>query len=491
MSKAITDYSDRELSAYLCVEFESMNLQRIDKALGEIDAIGFESFADEFKCLLYYNIANGWSYKEQLSREEPDFRNETIGKQIYYTRLALLNFHAVSNRLKSNILTNLGNLYSRLGRFHEAVKMWHQAIEYTPDFGMAIGNLGMAIYNYGAVVYEQTPQILYLHTSYHKLRKSCASGSTQENAKELFQQIIDSIEVVNSPTTFDRAINYRDILKEEPIENVNYRRWCIDNTLVLNFVNDITKHDAAAYDSLYLPTMTIRNIAQLSRKEPFFLSMFNEIKQQYASVRYFVYKGLERDTTHFSDKNNFLVDTMDNSNHSYNIELMKSGFKQCYSILDKIAYFIHEYLGLSGKKANVSFKSVWFEKNNVRDIFNDSANFAFRALFWMSKDLNYSREGERLNPEAEIMAKLRNYMEHRSLKIVDDCCEVYTTDDELTLIISRQDFAQKSIGLLNFVRAAIINLMVGIHIYEQSSSAELNCCCVERTYTSLEDEDKL
>lgn len=460
----LQDSTPQEVCNYLAYIFESKNLGLIERGLEAADSIHTEKFPDDVRCMFYYNLSNGWSYKEQLTRATPSFNSEYVAKQIYCTRLALKHSNATSDFHKSQIWTNLGNLYSHLGRLSEAINAWGKAIKFTPDFGMAIGNMGQCIYKYGGALFDQKLRIIFLHTSYRLLKKAISSETSQTEAKTEYEKIIKSIESVNKPEVFSKDIHYHNILCNEPAPQVRYWEWCISNKLVLNSLNDIIVNNAAAYDTIGSPDMSFEGRELPQSKVDFYFSMFNEIKQQYASARYFIYKGTLRNDTHFSDRNDFLAMKTDYSNYSYNLELMKAGFKQCYSVLDKIAFCIAEYLNLGMDKNRISFTSIWYDKKGVRQIFTDSNNPFFTALFWLSKELKTS--ADKLNPDAEASADLRNFMEHKSLNVVDYSNSIYITEDGLTLTISRGDFEDKIISLLAIVRSAILYFLHGIHFAE-------------------------
>ena len=478
----------KEVCNCLAYLFDSENLWFVEQGLNVIDSISTENFSNNEKCMFYYNITNGWSCKERLTYTTPLFNSEYISRQIYYTRLALKNSDNTPKIHKSQIWTNLGNLYSHLGRLSEALNAWNRALEYTPNFGMAIGNMGQCIYKYGGAIFEEKLRRIFLHTSYQLLKQAASLDTSQDDAKMEYNKILKSIESVNKPEIFAKNIIYNDILQNEPENLICYWQWCLSHKLVLNPLNDLITHNSAAYDTLGLPSIHIEGDNRPQSKIDFYFSMFNEIKQQYASARYFIYKGTFRSNTHFSDKNNLLAMKTDYSNYSYNLELMKAGFKQCYSILDKIAYFMNEYLNLGINKKRIYFSSMWEDdKSNIRNVFTDNYNPFFKALYWLSKDLKTSKD--KLNPDAEAIAELRNFMEHKSLNIVDYCDSISTTEDKLTLTISREDFENKSISLLALVRSAIIYFLHGIH-FRESQKPENTGLYVPMEYMSLDDDWK-
>ena len=113
--------------------------------------------------------------------------------------------------------------------------------------------------------------------------------------------------------------------------------------------------------------------------------------------------------------------------YSLNIEKVKVAFRLCYSIFDKIAYLLNIYLKLGIASNKVSFRNIWHENANCRnpirdDIFKESRS-ALRGLFWLSKDLDEKGDSP-IEPEAKEIATIRNYIEHKSFKVVESVNEI-------------------------------------------------------------------
>ena len=72
------------------------------------------------------------------------------------------------------------------------------------------------------------------------------------------------------------------------------------------------------------------------------------------------FHGTSTEGLHFSDKNAYLMNTFDYPDYGYAIEHVKSSFRISYSILDKIAFLLNEYLSLNIKETRVSFRSIWY-----------------------------------------------------------------------------------------------------------------------------------
>lgn len=452
---------------------EQGNIQDLEKGLEMSDKQNLEKFQDHDKMIFHYNIANGWSYLQMLnqklnSSEFWSFKFQELEKQIIHLRLALKFSDSVTDDFnKCQILTNLGNLFSHIGRFSEAQLFWRKAVIKIPDFPMAVGNIGFGLFHYAKILYDIGHQSLFLKFAYKYLCKS-QSLDIYKEAKESFQKIVVDLE-----TRFDKQqlLNIQDldnfklgISKSE----VEYRRWCLNSQLFLNPLNDITIQSIASHDCLLLPSMTLK-----FDQPPFYQTVFNQIKQEYASARFLLFEGVNHKKKHFSDRKNLQMDTLDYATYSFSIEKIKIAFRICYSLLDKIGYLLNDYLELGFKPEQVSFKKIWYVYKNNKPVdlnpkISGSKNWAFRGLFWLSKDLYEKQDSiylSSIEPDAQELATMRNFIEHKSFKTVE-FGDSKMVDNGLTYLISRDEFEIKAIKLFELVRAAIIYLSLGINLEE-------------------------
>jgi len=266
--------------------------------------------------------------------------------------------------------------------------------------------------------------------------------------------------------TFKRKNN------REKKELIDYRNWCLKNILYLNPLNDLGSLEIACNDCINIPSI-ISNL----KRPPIYFSLFNQMKQEYGTARYFLYNSFKNNRPHFSDEDVVIIDTLDNSQYSFYIENLKISFRLAYSILDKIAYLLNDYLKLGIPSHKISFKSLWF--NNYKDkellpLFKNSTNWALRGLYWLSKDL-YEKDDDFdtvIEPEAQKIAKIRNFIEHKSFKVISDDSsleDIFEFDLDISYVISRSVFEAKTLKLLKLARASIIYLSIALNDEEKNN----------------------
>lgn len=469
---------------------EGRNLVTLSKGLEFAKKMNVSNFSNEEKTHYYYNVSNGWEYKLQLSSTPNDikFNNDELINTILNIRLALIYCDFPNCEfMKSQLFVNLGNTFSHLGRSSEAIPLWEMALECNPNFGMAIGNLGFGVFHYGKVMPSSTHMVIFSQYAYKKLKAALSSEDVYLDAKNAFQDLIKSIEDVIGSKNLNHNFNLENHSLGESSLEIKYREWSLQNKLFLNYLNDIYTLPIAGHDCLELPSITMKI------NEPLvFHDIFNQIKQEFISARYFVYTGLKADVPHFADKGNTITNTLDFSQYSLNIETLKSGFRMCYSIFDKIAVFINKYFDLEIPIHRVNFSKIWYiydkqgKPKDLKEQIKSSENWILRGLYWLSRDIYYDEIGT-ADPEAQDIAKIRNYVEHKSFKI-GNVDKMEETNDGLTLVVNREYFEDKCLKTLKIVRAAIIYLSLAVHLSEGKKSLDGNT--VPITLPSIDDDFK-
>ena len=260
----------------------------------------------------------------------------------------------------------------------------------------------------------------------------------------------------------------KNIEQSDESDEHEYRMWVSQNCLALNTLNDLDYSVNQAYDPLHLPEM----VAKIEERYPRFHGLFNQIKQEYCSARFMIYEGTQNSkfSPHFSDKDVFLINTLDYPVYGLNIEMVKSAYRTIYSLFDRIGYFLNEYYSLGLPQKRVSFGGVWGNKTNL--IKRAETNYLLKALYWIKKDLygnSVSDYKDHIDPVLNRTYKIRNIMEHRYLKILSysNIFEEDSEIDELATSISIEEFHDLAINLLRTCREAVILLVMIINVEEK------------------------
>lgn len=454
------------------LSLDNESLEGIQHAFKLSQQISIQTLNDENYTTLHYNLSNGWSYlrklKYQNTHNDWSFQMEELTKEIFHLRKAISSpgFQKIIKVRQCQIYTNIGNSFSYIGRFVEAQGFWDKAINILPQFSMAIGNKANGLFHYGVTLFDEIHQNIFMIFSFHHLGSALALEQyLDRNAKQGMQQLYDSLNLRINDEYKLKLPNLNNYDLGDDMQLVDYRKWCLKNQLFINPLNDLGNYSIASHDCLNLPTLILKR-----NRPPVFLNLYNQIKQEYGTARYAYYTSIQRYNPHFSDTDIVLVQTMETIQYSFYIEQLKISFRLSYSILDKIAYLLNDFLNLGIEAHKISFRSLWYSntsKMTLRPFFSSCDNWPLRGLYWLSKDL-YEKENEYdsvLEPEAKDIASLRNFIEHKGFKVVSDSkifSEIYDENSDISYNITRADFEKKTMNILKLTRAAIMYLSLAI-----------------------------
>lgn len=434
------------------------------------------------KATLNYFQANAWADLRTIHRKGRkkswEWEQDEVEKEIFYLRTALVHdgFNQLPEVRKCQILTNLGNLFDYIGRFVEAIEYWNKAISIIEKFPMAHGNRGIGLIEYSRMLYNENHKLIFLKHAYSDL-KIIEKDIVHNNAKRKFNEYKKWLDSMSIRNLLPKKTKLDEFSLGDRTKEIRYRKWCLQNRLFLNPLNDLGPYPVAAEDILTVPSIVYK-----IEEGPFYHGFFNQIKQEYVSARFIYYEAINEKAPHFSDKKVLLYNTLDYPAYSIAVEKIKASFRILYSIFDKVAYFLNKYLILSIPKKRVSFKSFWFEKQvkgkGLRDELRHLENWPLRGLFWLSKDLFEDKPGfkDYIEPDAKELHNIRNHLEHKYLKIHNEMWSGIPRRkkdsslifyDSLAFSLYRRGFEAKNLKLVKLVRAALMYLAFTINTEEQ------------------------
>jgi len=437
-------------------------------ALAWYEVLENRGIRDELAVLLDASQANaiaGNRYGTKWQWEQP-----TLAREIFYLRRAVSHpkFNQVSDLKRCMILNNLGNRLQVAGRVIEAIEYWRRALEILPNFGMSLCNRAQCFAAYAQALEDEGHRALFLFIAHKEASAALASTAVYTHPRD--QQNLERTKTLKE--RIESIMDMKDIATLNPLtwpdtsqtkEEHDYRHWCLTNRLYLNPLNDLGVYTIANTDSLVLPSHVVPVNASYT-----FESFFDQIKQEYVSARWMLYGGLTLKMPHFSDKDVSLNLTVPRPALSLAIEKVKAAYRISYSLFDKVGFFLNAYMNLGIPKTQVSFRGLWRsgDKKQIRKEFDQTGNWGFCALYWLAKDFLEKETDEVAEPEARGLSDIRNYLEHKYLRITIDEPEA-TPPDDLALMVSRHQFEAQALHLLGLARSALIYLSIGVGFEEQ------------------------
>lgn len=197
--------------------------------------------------------------------------------------------------------------------------------------------------------------------------------------------------------------------KDEYDKLSSYRKFCLDNNLSLSEHGLYCKCMESSRDNLTIPTA--RGIVG-----DFVIPMemvLNRLKSEFSFSRrlYFEYLTTEKDYELLHDS--CFSELFNDELLGIDVEKLRTAFRSCFGILDKIGVAICELFDLYPPSGKVYFQSFWqLDRNNRRKLFDSNKSPGLIALYSIATDLNENKDGE-----WSFLKQLRNDLEHEFVVI--------------------------------------------------------------------------
>lgn len=398
----------------------------------------------------HYLYCLGNCYSKLYETRKTEWYSDDLMKSVIFYRKAIHtlpkanwqehvnNIHAYDS-LRSMIETNLANRLSSQGRALCCIPHYDKAISIDNNPVAIISKANNELF-LGNSLYDEGHSEYHYFIAYNLLKKgldnfkkqypeqkeSLEDGGRLHNFQKWFE---DNFEI----SSFDYFMKYTEKLTS--IKQKKYFEWCAKNKLFLNDLNDVCDYQITYQDIFSLPSfIQSLNGALTMHEELSYHGNYDELKNDYCYARYLIYssKDIPDDAPHIFNSTFQHVEDMTYSINNLKVAQYKSAFRIIYSLFDKIAYLISHFFDLNDLKHDrkISIDNLFRDftgKNNEwkpHKKLKDSDNPFIYALFYILKDIRKVGSSDSvskwLDPNAVAFAEIRNAMEHRSLKIVDD-----------------------------------------------------------------------
>lgn len=460
---------------------DSAEIDKLEEFLTELEKFIGETGNDYPE--IYYYLGTGYGVYSSLlirnGRAKTDHEvMSSRNKAFRFFRRALDSIDkSVLNdpRLFYRILTNYANCLDSAGRVIEALRFYRMILDINPKFSIARGNYGRAL-QYLANMVNDGGHHNELHCYAYQAYKTAVAAEDPEiyeDAKESFRESADDYEKSHVADIIKKPIKNKKYSLGNKEES-KYRRWCLENHLFLNPLNELQELESAfAHDPL-----TITTIVELERDNrtnsapPRWFAMLNQLKEEYVYARYLCYSSLESpDKIHMADKEVTLSHgSFDYASYSIRIEQMKSAFRLLYSMLDQICFFANDFWHIGLRERNADAKHLVKKENYPYD------NVAMTSLYWVLSEF-YDVFGNDEDPPEKNMCTLRNAIEHKFVKVLsfgeDD--KTLSIKDDQFYHITEEQLKNNTLRLLRLVRESLMYLVYAVGINE-SQKGKLDKC---------------
>lgn len=410
---------------------------------------------------LEYCIGNGKHalYKLAISGSPYSFPTpEMVKEYLAPAKAAYFRSYKLSGvktlaELPPYLLTNLGNTLNHSGRMVEALQLFDTVLAEHPDFPQALGSkadgLEYLLRNSKGPLTDSlfiNIYLLYRKAAQHliaplEIRQAIEQGLLR-NQRILQHRHITPAQI---QTEYEQ-----DLL--EYAAHAPYRRFSLDRFLTLSEHALYCKCVAASQDNL---TIGFDGLITQDRRLLRLELLLNRVKSEFSLARKLYYEALAG-----SEEEEFMYyqDLSDGSLNTLHAEKLRTAFRLCFGLLDKIAKGVCYLFSLPVKPGeSIYFESFWNNRSapDRWPKINAVHNIHLTALYSIASDLNV------MTGELGFYKEWRNKLEHSIFT-------VRTSDRDPLKLYEQQDFSDsidaelftaRTQHLLQLVRAAIFSFV--------------------------------
>jgi tetratricopeptide (TPR) repeat protein len=442
---------------FMDLGFEARDKEAAEKGIQIIieNEEHFKSFLS--KQSLDYNLANGLHalYRIQNGNKKLPALEEikpylTQSKNYYFRAFKAIDLKEIQG-IDLQILTNLGNNLSQSGRIIEAIRLYTSVLKINPNFSQSLIGFAENLDYWLRISFTPSTISLYLKM-FSLFEKGLQTGNMPPNQTAYFQTQQAKYGKLLKQYKFDFSTIEKELkLNVQEYEKHSFfRRFCIDNYLTLNEHSIYCNCIGASNDDLSIVNEQISIYGDKVGKMELLL---NRLKSEFHLARKLYYEGMfdlgNSDEIRFSE-------LMDKEKIGETVEKIRTSFRLCFGIFDKIAHGICYFFELPKKgHENIYFESFWNSKRCPErwEKLKGMINPHLVALYSIANDFN-SNEGE-----FNFYKQWRNKLEHNNLILVDgindsDLLELFD-DDAFVTKVSYSFFKDQGLHLLQICCAAI------------------------------------
>jgi len=411
----------------------------------------------------YYNLSNAKSglieetnpFNHSFSTIEQLVEIKTdLWKAIKYQR------ENNKNEVSPQFLVNLGNCLKSQFRIVEALECYDQVTVLDLDIPQAWLNRSEALLMLNTVSSSYSIQMLMqIKNGYEQVLSSKEVPPPwiqyYKSQRDLHAQ---KIKELSEEHDIGIDLHEEKLTKQEYESLSEYRRFCFDNKLTLSEHGLYCSCYGSARDNLTIPTSG-------GVVGDFVIPMemvLNRLKSEFSFARHLFYEYQmseeDLDLLHESCFSELFNDEL----LGIDVERLRTAFRSCFGILDKIGVAICELYDVYPPNGTVSFQSFWqLDRNDRRSLFDEVKSPGLLALYSIATDLNDRKDGE-----WHFLKQLRNDLEHEFVVVHkhDEPGDVYSSYELLSnVVFIREDtFISYVKRLLQLTRSAIFSFVFAV-----------------------------
>lgn len=445
--------------SYITVGSESYNMNAVRKGLSILQSNKQILMTAVTEDSLDYCLGNGFHAIYKISTHEkecffptPENVKDSLfeAKQAYLKALKKVNLDSLDD-YSVQILTNLGNNLNHSGRIVEALQLFDMVLNYNPRFPQAVVSKAD-----GLLYMIQTTNCPLTISLFAEIHRLFDVASDQPVALEEIKRNIElgKMQCVAFLTAND--IDLGSLESEFELNKQEYQnhseniKFFLDNFLGLSEHSLYCKCNGAKIDDL---AIGFPGFVTMDKKIIQLELLNNRLKSEFSLARQLYFDFLKSNRTDNVHYENVLKGILNGIHY----EQLRTSFKQCFGILDKIAEGICYLYDLDVNEGeNIYFESFWNPNKNSKrwPQINGFKNIHLTALYSIACDLNKS------NGELGFYKVWRNRLEHGLFSLTNSEYEDKNWENKRFSEKTALDtFESKTKQLLQLTRAAIFSFV--------------------------------
>lgn len=249
-----------------------------------------------------------------------------------------------------------------------------------------------------------------------------------------------------------------DKTESEYNELSDYRKFCLDNNLSLSEHGLYCSCAGSSRDNLTIPTSG-RVVGDFVVPMEMVL---NRLKSEFSFARHLYFEYLTEEQDYGLLHDSCFSELFNDELLGIDVEKLRTAFRSCFGILDKIAIAICELFDLYPPNGTVYFQSFWqLDRDKRREKFNSYKSPGLLALYSIATDLNDRKGGE-----WSFFKQLRNDLEHEFVVVhkTDSPSDIYKSYEFIKNIvfINEDDFLNHLERLFQLTRSAIFSFVFAV-----------------------------
>lgn len=400
----------------------------------------------------FYNLANAKS--NMISTENPfelSFRiiEELVEVKNYFWKALKAKYEEGGDSLQ--LLVNLANSLKMQFRLSEGLRYYDIVNSHDENIPQAHINRSDSLKMLNQVTGSYSIKMMREVVNGYKVASESEAipSAWKDYYRELASTYLSQIHDMGGETEGEATKDEYDGLSD-------YRKFCLDNFLTLSEHGLYCACAGSARDNLTIPRI---HHGVTGDFVPQMEMILNRIKSEFSLARKNYYDFLYPSQDHLKHLHeDCFTELLNTEVLGIPVEKLRTSFRLCFGILDKIALAICELYDVR-PKGQVYFQNFWrLGTDSRREKFEEIKNPGLLALYSIATDLNMHKNGEWAS-----FKDWRNSLEHGLFIVVEDAGQTdpyktFTNTNDIE-IVSQKDFVYYVEHMLQLTRSAIFSFV--------------------------------